>query len=251
LNNEIDMIDIPSGQLTPAAEAPANMGRSLQRDVDAKTAAWRLAEDCELILLNYGLVDAACTRYFRAAHRWNPSPAAFYWAVRRYQAKQPLDLLMMLVEGDPEGTARWFDVAMTMAERELAQRFLEHGLVVSAGALHATIDYCVEDPAFALACGYAAVKSVVAGAGYRTVRRERREFRAALKRAAATVPGDAPIFHAMRNFCMEVGDAEHSLEARELLVALIEAAGLCNHVTPLASVTRRQQSEYVQRILPK
>ena len=243
MNSRIDLVDLPLAEPPSVGDAAGKIGRRPSQDVDAKTVAWRFAEQCESILLDYGLVEDACARYFCAAHRWNPSPAAFFWAARRYQGKQPLDLLLMLAKDDPEGSARWFDVAMSMDERQLAQRFLDHGLVASTGALRAAIVYCVEDPEFALACANAAVKSVVAGAGYRTVRRERREFRAALRRAAAMVGEDGAIFQAMREFCLEVSQAEHSLEAQELLAALSEVAGVGACRAPLGNVTRWQHNQ--------
>ena len=218
------------------AEAPEPACRAIVAD---QTAHARFAQECEAILLSYGLVEEAYTRYLREAHRLDPSPAAFLSVAERYRPRQPAEVLVALASGDPLGSARWFDAAVDLGEWDIARSFLGSGPTTSAGVLRAALAHSGTAPAFSLACALAAVKAMAQGAAFKTVRRERREFRAAVKRAAQRCPAGEPVLHEIHRFCGATAAGGLAPIALELLAALRDACADAElHLPSLDTVTQ-------------
>jgi hypothetical protein len=125
-----------------------------------------IAQFCEAVLLDAGLVDEAYARYALDATYATTNLATFKAIAKKYPGKPKETILRDLVASQPGQEGKWFAAAKDSGLFELAIELTKRSQADPRTLIRAARDYAAEQPAFALAAGMAALRGISNGYGY-------------------------------------------------------------------------------------
>jgi hypothetical protein len=145
-----------------------------------------IARTCEEILLISGFADEAYVRYAIAANHNTTNLATFRAIAKKYSSKTAETILRDLVASQPGQEGKWFAAAKDASLFDVAIELANQSPTDPRTLIRAARDYAVEQPAFAVAAGMAALRHIGRGNGYDITDADVLDAYAALMRASAS-----------------------------------------------------------------
>ncbi len=121
---------------------------------------------CEQMLLSSGLVEEAYTRYGLRTSRGGTYLATFRAVARKYPHKPPEEILADLVAATPGEEGKWFATAKQLGLYDAAIELAGASPCDPKTLARAARDHAVDEPAFAIEAGCAALEWLSQGYGY-------------------------------------------------------------------------------------
>ncbi|MFH1313705.1 MAG: hypothetical protein ABIJ00_10845 [Candidatus Eisenbacteria bacterium] len=153
-------------------KALAAMGKSAEALSYAEASQGRyvhpasIAEACEAILLDEGMVERAYDLYAIDANRRATYLATFHAIAAKYPNKQGADILRDLVASTPGSEGKWFAAAKSAGLYGVAIELANSTPCDPRTLTRAARDLASEEPRFAVEAGIAALRWLVEGYGY-------------------------------------------------------------------------------------
>lgn len=129
----------------------------------------QIAQACEALLLNSGLVDEAYARYGVEANQKTTYLATFRAIAKKYPSMDPAAILQDLVKSTPGAEGKWFAAAKDAGLLELAAGLASYSPTDPLTLSHAARDYAAKEPKFALAAGLSSLQWMARGYGYELI----------------------------------------------------------------------------------
>jgi len=154
------------------AKALVAMGKSAEairyaeNSMGLNAPVWDIANFCEQVLLTSGFADEAYNRYAVDAASGTTNLATFKSITKKYPSKSAEAILRDLVASQPGQEGKWFAAAKDSGLFELAIELATKSPADPKTLTRAAKDYAVERPAFALAAGIAALRTIAQGFGF-------------------------------------------------------------------------------------
>lgn len=125
-----------------------------------------IAEFCESVLLDAGIVDEAYARYAVEATYATTNLATFKAVTKKYPGIPKETILRDLVASQPGQEGKWFAAAKDSGFFELAIELANRSPADPRTLIRAARDFAVKQPAFAMAAGMTALIGIMRGYGY-------------------------------------------------------------------------------------
>jgi len=125
-----------------------------------------IAEACEVILMESGMMDEAYRRYAIQANRRNTYLATFRAIVKKYPHKDKREILADLVASTPGEEGKWFATARSIGLLDEAIDLANRSPCNPQTLVRAARDMRESEPAFAMQAGMTALRWMLEGYGY-------------------------------------------------------------------------------------
>jgi hypothetical protein len=125
-----------------------------------------IAQCCESILLDSGLVNEAYQRYAIAANRAGTYLATFRAITKKYRDRSAQSILTDLIASEPGSEGKWFAAAKDAGLLDIALSLATQHPTDPKTLTRAARDFTAKQPRFAMACGLCALQWIEAGYGY-------------------------------------------------------------------------------------
>jgi len=126
----------------------------------------QISQKCEEILLSMGLQDEAYNRYAFSANQSTTHLATFRALVKKYQHKNPKNILQDLIRNQPGIEGKWFAAAKSAGFYDLAIELVSKNPADPRTLTRAAKEFAAKKPDFAIASGMASLRWISSGYGY-------------------------------------------------------------------------------------